>query len=287
MCELSTFRTLCAYLTACQPDYSGIYRALPKSGYAIKHFLLTWYEEMRQEVKAKLHTTLVKIHFSFDMWSRPNSHAYQAVVAHWMDRDGYLHAALLSLYHFQGAHNGFNQAEHIWPTIEDYEIAPFVGMFNVDNTTNNDTALTEIASHLRIAGHESFNPIEVRLRCFGHVLNLAVKAILWGKEIETFDLNYGEAQRELGVLREWQWKGPLKKLHNVVTYILKTPQRRDAFESVVQPVYPEETVHTVFVGNITRWSSDYEIILHGFRLRDAIEEYVRIVIGQNSNGERE
>jgi len=169
-----------------------------------------------------------------------------------MDSDGYLHATLLSLHHFQGAHNSFNQAEHIWCTIEDYEIAPFVGMFNVDNTTNNDTTLTEIASHLRLAGHESFNPIEIRLRRFGHVLNLAVKAILWGMDIEAFDLNYGEAQRQLGVLREWQRKGPLKKLHNVVTYILKTPQRRDAFESVVKRVYLEETVHTVFVGNITQ-----------------------------------
>ena len=36
-----------------------------------------------------------------------------------MDRDGYLHAALLSLLRFQGAHNGFNQEEHIWRTIED------------------------------------------------------------------------------------------------------------------------------------------------------------------------
>jgi len=232
MCELSSFRTLCTYLAACQPDYSGIYRALPKSGNAIKRYLLTWYEEMRQEVRAKLHTTSVKIHFSFDMWSGPNRHAYQAVVAHWMDQDGQLHASLLSLHRFEGAHNGFNQADHIWRTIEDYEIAPFVGMFNVDNATNNDTALTEIASRLRRSGHESFNPVEARLRCFGHVLNLAVKAILWGKEIEAFDLNHRDAQRELGILNEWQRKGPLKKLHNVVTYILKTPQRRDAFESV-------------------------------------------------------
>jgi len=113
MCELSTFRTLCAYLAACQPDYSGIYRALPKSGHAIKRYLLTCYEKMRLEVRAKLHTTIVKIHFSFDMWSGPNRHAYQVVVAHWMDRDGQLHAALLSLHRFEGAHNGFNQADHI------------------------------------------------------------------------------------------------------------------------------------------------------------------------------
>jgi len=118
-------------------------------------------------------------------------------------------------------------------TIEDYEIAPLVGMFNVDNATNNDTALTEIASHLRMAGHESFDPIEGRLRCFGHILNFAAKAIFWGKEFEAFDLNHREAHRELGILSEWQRNGPLKKLHDVVTYILKTPQHHGAFESVV------------------------------------------------------
>jgi len=76
MCEQLSFRTLCAYLAACQPDYSGIYRALPQSRNAIKRYLLTWYEAMRNEVKSKLDSTTVKIHFSFDMWSGPNQHSY-------------------------------------------------------------------------------------------------------------------------------------------------------------------------------------------------------------------
>ena len=44
MCEQLSFHTLCTYLAVCQPDYSGIYRALPQSGNAIKRYLLTWYE---------------------------------------------------------------------------------------------------------------------------------------------------------------------------------------------------------------------------------------------------
>jgi hypothetical protein len=89
----------------------------------------------------------------------------------------------------------------------------------------------------------------------------------------------------LGPIHDWQRKDPLKKLHNCLTYILKTPQRRDAFTTVVKHVYPDETIHTVFLGNITRWSSDYESILRAFRLRDAIEEYLRLVTRQNTNGE--
>jgi hypothetical protein len=43
----------------------------------------------------------------------------------------------------------------------------------------------------------------------------------------------------------------------------------------------------VFVGNITRWSTDYESILRAFRLREAIEEFVRNAIRRNLNGERD
>jgi len=142
---------------------------------------------MKEEVKAKLHGTLAKIHFSFDMWSGPNQHAYQAVVAHWVDRDGHLHAMLLSLHRFLGSFSGLNQADHLWRTITDYEIAPFVGMFNVDNAMNNDTALVVLAERLRSAGYPSCSPIADQLQCFGHVINLVVNRILWGTDIHTYE----------------------------------------------------------------------------------------------------
>jgi hypothetical protein len=77
------------------------------------------------------------------------------------------------------------------------------------------------------------------------------------------------------------------KLHNILTYILKTPPRGDEFVNVIRRLYSTETVHTVFVGNITPWSSDYESILCAFRLREAIKDYVRTAIRQNRNGERD
>jgi hypothetical protein len=160
-------------------------------------------------------------------------------------------------------------------------------MFNVDNASNKDTALVDLAEQLRTAGYPSFDPVTSRLRCFGHVLNLAVKHILWGTDVDAFEGEIPAAHDQLVELRRWRRAGPLGKLHNTLTYILKTPQRRDAFAAVIRRLYPEESVFTVIVGNVTRWSSDYESILRAFRLRDAIDEYTRAVIRRNVNGDRD
>jgi len=84
----------------------------------------------------------------------------------------------------------------------------------------------------------------------------------------------------------WRQKGPLGKLHNILEYIRKTPQREDSFALFVRRSYPDETVFTIKVGNITRWSGDYESILRAFRLREAIEEFIREAIRLSKSGER-
>jgi hypothetical protein len=203
-----------------------------------------------------------------------------------VDRDGHFHAVLLSLHRFLGAHSGLNQADHLWQTITDYEIAPFVGMFNVDNATNNDLALVVLAERLSSAGYPSFDPVADRLRCFSHVINLVVKRILWGTDIYAYEGERLPNRADIEEVQHWRRVGPLGKLHNTLTYILKTPQRCDTFEEIVRRLYVDETVFMVFVGNITCWSSDYESILRAFRLREAIDEFTNMAICPNVNGER-
>jgi hypothetical protein len=88
---------------------------------------------MKAELKRRLRRAEFKVQFSFDMWSAPNHHAYQAIVAHWLDECCQLHTVLLDLHRFEGQHSGANQAEQFWITLEDYEIHHLVGKFNVDN----------------------------------------------------------------------------------------------------------------------------------------------------------
>ncbi|OLE52385.1 MAG: hypothetical protein AUG51_18275 [Acidobacteria bacterium 13_1_20CM_3_53_8] len=73
------------------------------------------------------------------------------------------------------------------------------------------------------------------MRCLGHIINLAAKAFLFGKDSEAFEIESDAAHvlSHLEKLRElWLRKGPLGKLHNTLIFIMRTPQRRVALLEV-------------------------------------------------------
>src|SRR5437762_10271873 len=63
---------------------------------------------------------------------------------------------------------------------KEYHIVEKLGYFMMDNATNNDKALKSLNSQIQTDGGVGFDPIETRLRCFGHIMNLAVKDLLYG-----------------------------------------------------------------------------------------------------------
>lgn len=127
-----------------------------------------------------------KIHFTFDMWTAPNHHAFLGAVAYWLDADYKLQSTVIGMRRLYGQHTGENQANCFFEIIKLDNIIDKIGYFTLDNASNNGTAMQFIAQKLE--EHDiSFNPIERRERCFGHVINLVVKAFLWGSDAEPFE----------------------------------------------------------------------------------------------------
>ncbi|KAM4064068.1 transposase-like protein [Hirsutella rhossiliensis] len=58
-----------------------------------------------------------------------------------------------------------------------YEIGQNVGFFMMDNASSNDTCIRELAKRYPVIKPQS------RLRCVGHMLNLIVKALLFGQGV--------------------------------------------------------------------------------------------------------
>lgn len=128
-------------------------------------------------MKAALARSQSKINLSFDGWSSPNDSSLLGVVGHWIDERGYLITALLALRPLDG-HYGTDIAEVLNGVIKTFNIAGSLGAFQMDNADSNGTALRALSAKLP-AG--TLDLKDSWLHCFGHIVNLVVKALLYGK----------------------------------------------------------------------------------------------------------
>jgi hypothetical protein len=207
--ESPYFRELLVYL--CNP----LQNILPRAGDTIANWILGDFQKSQQQLKTNFEKSSTQVHLSFDLWSSPNSLAMLGVVGHWINEKLQLSTALLGLRQLNGHHSGENLCQALRDVIEDFELQSRLGHFMLDNATSNDVCVKLLSRQFDYA----FAPIERRLRCFGHIVNLVVKALLFGKNCEIFekDVNFAfERQDESKQLIEWRKRGPVGKLHNIV-----------------------------------------------------------------------
>jgi hypothetical protein len=120
-----------------------------------------------------------------------------------------------------------------------------------------------------------FLPIERRLRCMGHILNLIAEQYLFGQDASSFENDYkaaGISQRR----QLWRQRGELGKLHNLVQHILASGKRSDLFEALQVDKNTGTTegrsLKLVIDGGI-RWNASYSMISRALLLREALDAY--------------
>ena len=102
----------------------------------------------------------------------------------------------------------------------------------MDNASTNDTLMEYIAEDLGDEGI-AYDSRQHRLRCNGHIINLAVCALFWGKHLYAerqadgdIDSQAGQSTQELNT---WRRRGLLGKFHNIIVYIMTSSQQMQAF----------------------------------------------------------
>jgi hypothetical protein len=83
---------------------------------------------------------------------------------------------------------GENQAEIIIEIIYKYNLEPYISYFVTNNAINNDTAIKAVLKYFFPKWLDK-KRTTWRLRCLGHVINLAAKAFLYGYKIDAFEKN--------------------------------------------------------------------------------------------------
>lgn len=218
------------------------------------------FDTHRQILKTKLQRCPYKIHLAVDCWSSPNRKNLMAICAQFVD-EGKLQKALIALPELQ-SHTGKETANAIIRTLNSYEIFHLLGYVVSDNASGNDKMMRFVEE----SRGRAYEAEHYRIRCFGHILNLAAQAFLFAKDKSAVN----EAIRQLkdsatdvddnltAHLRSaeaagWRQMGALGKLHNIEVHFRASDARYNEFKKLAKGrVLPQE--------NATRWNSWYKVV---------------------------
>jgi len=200
-------------------------RLLPNSPRTVGEHAVALLIEGKQRLRHILNAAISGIHITCDMWTSSKNLRILAIFAHFTSEKLQLLTVTLGLIKIEGEHLGLNQANALLRVISDLTIRGKLGYFVMDNVISNDTLMNAVANSL-IANSIAYDPDYRRLRCTGHIINLVVQAFHFGREQDDYEALEHEAESPSEAqLDRWRRRGLLGKLHNIVNWILLTPQR--------------------------------------------------------------
>jgi len=229
----------------------------------------------KDAVRKRLQSAISKIHFSADIWTSPNRMLLLGICAHFVDRETQgLQKALVALRPIL-THGGADQAVILTDTLQEYGVMKKLGYIIGDNHGSNDKLCRSLSETL-IEDGMVWDPVHHRIRCLGHILNLAVQDFIFNEE--TVEDSDSEDEESTGRQRTeqqpkkrgkeaWRRLGPLGKLHNIIVHIRGSPSRTREFEKLAGRNIP--------LDNTTRWNSWHRMITVAIEKEGAIDTYIR------------
>ncbi len=274
----------------------------PKSRAAIPRSIEQAFLHQKDEIKQQLEAAISEIHLACDVWTTEHKKkAFLAVVAHFVDARGKTRKALLGLPRLRGSHGGQHQAEQVNRIIDWYGFARKLGYYIGDNHGSNDKCCRFVSSHLREQYQIHWEPKTRRIRCHGHVINLASQAFIFAPDKEAIDLVVDEVRRgstagpggneadgdsdsveddegedeenKLAAMsrkrekRSWKDIGPLGKLHAIVAYMRASELLYNEFLDAAGRMVPMD--------NDTRWNSWYTMSMVACELEGHVDAFVK------------
>jgi hypothetical protein len=200
------------------------------SGKSIANWLQVDYMNSVEQVRDWLRVAASRIHISFDIWTSPNGYAMIGIIAHAVEATKTcVQHVLLGLKRLRGGHSGIEVGQVLVDTLSFWGIAGTkLGVLVSDNPDINDVA-TRFVIQALVPG-----ATQRRARCAAHIINLAAKAYLFGKEVEAFSDIDGEEGSLIDLQKAqetWRKRGSIGKLHNIVVFIRASSQRREVFKA--------------------------------------------------------
>ncbi|KAF7448758.1 Dimer-Tnp-hAT domain containing protein [Pyrenophora tritici-repentis] len=141
--------------------------------------------------------TISCFHISTDTWKTMHGHKhFQAVNVQFVDQNGQLIQLLLDLVNVDSEESktGAYLATLLIQTIKKYNLTTRLGWISSDNVGVNDSLIRAIEAFTRVEGINYWTEKTRRLRCIGHIINLATQAFMFATNEEAAELAYERAR---------------------------------------------------------------------------------------------
>jgi hypothetical protein len=205
------------------------------------------------------------------------------IIGHWTNSEFKIETATFGMKEIFGEHKGEYLAPVMHELLQEYGIQDKLGWFQADNAGNNDKMLKHLDQAIRMAGGEGFDVEARRLRCLGHILNLAVKLLLFNGNVTAVNKELQEIiieiQKDNGNVNEakkkaWRARGVVGRLHNIIVYIRGSNQRRNSYLREIEIDMKKIPAFMLRLGNDTRWGSTYDMIKSAVKNRERLIIYI-------------
>jgi hypothetical protein len=171
-------------------------------------------------------------------------------------------------------HSGEAQFDALLPVLQDYSIVQKLGAVVSNNSGTNDTLCQAIEAYLLEEEDLKWDSAKWRLRCMGHIINLAVQAFLFHNLIEMEELELcdelekeGELTEKEEVKQKFRLLGPFSKLHNIIVDIRSSAGHTEEFLALAGRM--------ILLDNRTRWNSWYELLVVANKHLSFIDTYTK------------
>ena len=152
---------------------------LPTSHNTIQAWTQKEFDKSQKMVWNMLKKSQGAINLSFDLWTSPNGLGLNAIIAHFVDSEYNIRTILIGLREVMGEHSGENIGQTVVEVIREFQLEASLNVFVLDNARSNDTAVYYILNELDL--EDTHLEDHCRLRCLGHIINLAAQDFIFGK----------------------------------------------------------------------------------------------------------
>ncbi|KAG6988651.1 hypothetical protein FOFC_02662 [Fusarium oxysporum] len=217
-----------------------------------------------ERVKDALRNSPGQIHIQYGGWKSGNRHALYGITCVFRDSNNRPQKCVLGLPELTERHTG-NIAGQIIEIIREYEISDKLGYFTLDNAGNNKTSMGELGLEFGFDWEKRW------VRCVGHVVNIVVKQMLYGKNPDAFEKEVFEGLHTAAKEHEvWRRRDSVGKWHNFAVEV----SRSDTWTDMLKKLKKHHPVGVV-VDNATRWLSQFSMIERALVLRPFYNSFVQ------------